>query len=192
MIFCETPLKGSFVLDLDKREDERGFFARAFCKGEFEQHSLESRIVQSNLSYSRSEGTLRGMHYQAAPHEETKLVRCIRGAIYDVIIDLRPDSATRLKWFGVELTAENHRMLFVPAGFAHGFQTLEKDCEVFYEVSEFYSSGAERGIRWNDPLFQIRWPIPETSVISAKDANWPDYRPSGTASDLASLAGSRS
>jgi len=180
MIFTETILKGAFVLDLDKREDERGFFARTFCKHEFEQHGLDSRVVQSNLSFSRFQGTLRGMHFQVAPHQETQLVRCIRGAVYDVIIDLRPESATYLEWFGVELTAENHRMLFVPTGFAHGFQTLRPDCEVFYEVSEFYSPEAERGIRWNDPLFQIRWPAAEKCVMSPKDANWPDYRPEET------------
>jgi dTDP-4-dehydrorhamnose 3,5-epimerase len=131
-------------------------------------------VVQANLSYNHHKGTLRGMHFQVAPHQETKLVRCTRGAIYDVIIDLRPDSPTYKRWIGVELTADNYRMLFVPRGFAHGFQTLADNSEVNYHVSEFYTPGAEGGVRYNDPQFDIVWPL-EASVISEKDSNWPDY-----------------
>ncbi len=177
MLFHKLKLDGAYRIDLDPREDERGFFARAWCQREFEEHGLEPRIVQSNLSYNRRKGTLRGMHYQAAPHEEVKLIRCIRGSIFDVIIDLRPDSPTYKQWAGIELTAANRRMLYVPRGFAHGFQTLEDDTEVFYHVSEFYTPGAERGVRWNDPLFGIEWPAVEHRVISPKDQSWPDFTP---------------
>jgi dTDP-4-dehydrorhamnose 3,5-epimerase len=174
MKFRETELKGAFIIDLEKREDERGFFARSWCQKEFEEHGLTPTVVQANISYNKKKGTLRGMHYQAAPYEETKLVRCTRGAIVDVIIDVRPKSATFRKWIGVELTASNYTMLYVPEGFAHGFQTLEDDTEVVYQVSQFYTPGAERGIRWNDPAFQIKWPGP-VETTSDKDANWPDF-----------------
>jgi dTDP-4-dehydrorhamnose 3,5-epimerase len=180
MIFSPTEVKGAFIIDLEKREDERGFFARAFCQREFEQHGLTSHMVQCNLSFNHKKGTLRGMHYQAAPHGETKLVRCIRGEIYDVIIDLRADSPTAMKWVGVELSAENHRMLYVPGGCAHGFQTLTDNSEVFYLVSEFYTPAAERGARWNDHAFNIRWPEVAQRTVSPKDASWPDFQPAGS------------
>lgn len=175
MIFHKLKLEGAYRIDLEPREDERGFFARAWCQREFAEHGLETRIVQSNLSYNRRKGTLRGMHYQAPPHEEVKLVRCIRGSIFDVIIDLRPGSPTFKQWVGVELTATNRQMLYVPRGFAHGFQTLEDDTEVFYHVSEFYTPGAERGVRWNDPQFRITWPAVEKRILSPKDQSWPDF-----------------
>ena len=175
MIFQETPLKGAFVIELKKLEDERGFFARSYCRKEFEENGLVPRVVQANVSYNVKRGTLRGMHYQVAPYEETKLVRCTSGAIYDVIIDLRKDSPTYRRWFGVELTAENRKMLFVPESFGHGFQTLADHTEVTYMVSQYYTPGSERGIRWNDPLFGIEWPE-EVQVISQKDAAWEDYQ----------------
>ncbi len=176
MLFHETRLEGAFVIELEKREDTRGFFARGWCQKEFEDHGLVAQVVQANVSYNRKKGTLRGMHYQVAPVEETKLVRCVRGGIYDVIIDLRPESPTYKQWMGVELTAENYKMLYVPENFAHGLQTLEDDTEVIYQVSQFYTPGAERGIRWNDPAFRIEWPQ-DIEVISDKDADWPDYMP---------------
>lgn len=175
MIFKETKLKGAFTIDLERIEDNRGFFARAWCKREFEAHGLNSRLVQCNLSFNRFRDTIRGMHYQGSPHEEAKLVRCIRGAIFDVIIDLRRESATYLQWIGVELTAENRKMLYVPENFAHGYQTLEDNSEVLYQVSQFYSPGAERGVRWDDPTFAIEWPEKGNIEISEKDKNWPDY-----------------
>jgi dTDP-4-dehydrorhamnose 3,5-epimerase len=174
MIFHKTDLKDAFVIDLEKIEDERGFFARAWCMKEFEAQGLTARTVQCNISFNKTRGTTRGMHYQIAPYEEAKLVRCMAGSIYDVIIDLRSGSETYRSWFGVELTAANRRMLFVPEGFAHGFQTLEDDTEVTYQVSQFYTPGSERGIRWDDPAFSIDWPI-EVQVISDKDKSWPDF-----------------
>jgi dTDP-4-dehydrorhamnose 3,5-epimerase len=176
MIFTKGPLEGAVVIDLEKREDDRGFFARAWCEREFADHELATRLVQCNLAFNEAEGTLRGMHYQVAPYGEVKLVRCTRGAIYDVIIDLRPDSPTFKQWMGVELTAENRRMLYVPEGFAHGYQTLVPETEVFYQVSEFYTPEAEGGVRWNDPAFAIEWPDTEVRTISEKDASWPDFR----------------
>ncbi len=174
VIFNETELKGAYVIEIEKLKDHRGFFARAWCQKEFEEYNLVSRTKQANVSYNKSRGTLRGMHYQLTPYEETKLVRCTRGAIYDVIIDLRPDSSTYTQWFGVELTAENYKMLYVPENFGHGFQTLKDDTEVTYQVSQFYTPGSERGIRWDDPAFGIDWPL-AVQVISDKDKNWPDY-----------------
>ena len=174
MIFEETKLKGAFIIKLERLEDERGFFARAWCQKEFDDRGINSRIVQANLSYNKQKGTLRGMHYQLSPYEEAKLVRCFRGAIYDVIVDLRSDSPTYKDWIGVELNAKNRQVLFVPEGFAHGFQTLEDHTEVFYQVSEFYTPGAESGARYNDSAFDIEWPLP-VSVISEKDAEWADY-----------------
>ena len=174
MIISETELPGAFVIDLEKIEDERGFFARAWCQRELREHGLESRIAQCNMSFNKRKGTLRGMHFQRPPHEEVKLIRCIRGALYDVIIDLRPQSAAYKRWIGAELTAENRRMLYVPRGFAHGFQTLEEDTETFYMVSEFYTPGAESGVRWDDPSFGIDWPLPP-SEISDKDQQWTDF-----------------
>lgn len=173
MIFRETPLAGLWVLELEKREDERGMFARTFCRREFEARGLPGIMVQTNISCSKLRGTLRGMHYQAAPFEETKLIRCTRGAIYDVVIDLRPDSATYLQSAAFELSRENYRLVCVPAGFAHGFQTLTDDAEVMYQVSQFYSPEHERGVRYNDPVLEIQWPLP-VRCISAKDRSWPD------------------
>ena len=173
MIFTETRLAGAYVIDPERREDERGFFARVYCEEEFRAHGLMPHIAQANISHNRLRGTLRGMHYQRPPHGEAKLVRCTRGAIHDVIVDLRPDSPTYLQWIGVDLTADNRRMLYVPEMFAHGFVTLEDDTEVTYQVSEFYTPGAEGGIRWDDPALGIEWPV-EVRVISEKDRSWPD------------------
>jgi dTDP-4-dehydrorhamnose 3,5-epimerase len=174
MIFTATKLKGAYVVELEKKSDNRGFFARAWCQKEFESHGLVSQFVQSNVSWNEKKGTLRGMHRQAPPYGEAKLIRCTRGAIYDVILDVRRDSETFGQWVGVELTEENHRSLFVPAGFAVGFQTLEDNSEILYFMSEFYAPGAEEGIRYNDPAFAIAWPGAVT-VISEKDKTWPDY-----------------
>jgi dTDP-4-dehydrorhamnose 3,5-epimerase len=175
MVFRETELRGAYVIDLEPIEDERGFFARAWCVNEFADHGLNPRLVQCNVSFNHRKGTLRGMHFQTAPHEEAKIVRCTRGAIYDVIVDLRPASATFKGWIGVELTAENRSMLYVPEGFAHGYQTLVEDTETFYLVSEFYAPGAEGGLRWNDPTFGIAWPDEQGVFLSDKDRNWPDF-----------------
>lgn len=174
MIFIETDIQGAYLIDLEKREDQRGFFARTWAQEEFEQHGLVARVVQANLSFNHTRGTLRGMHFQSAPYAEAKLVRCVRGSLFDVIIDLRADSPTYKRWIGIELTAENRRALFVPEGFAHGFQTLTDNCEAIYQVSQFYTPGAEGGVRYNDPAFNIQWPLP-VSVISEKDRSWPDF-----------------
>jgi len=176
MIFSETKLEGAYIIDLERLKDERGFFARAWCRKEFENHGLTPRLAQANVSRSTKQGTLRGMHYQIAPYQEAKLLRCTNGAVYDVIIDLRPGSPTHMQWVGVELTAENYKMFYVPEGFAHGFVTLQNDTEVTYLVSQFYTPGSEKGIRWNDPIFGIDWPI-EVQVISDKDKSWPDFTP---------------
>jgi dTDP-4-dehydrorhamnose 3,5-epimerase len=176
MIFRETTLKGAFVIEMEKFKDERGFFARAWCQREVEANGLISRVTQTNISFNKKRGTLRGMHYQVAPDEQVKLVRCTAGAIYDVIIDMRLDSPTYRKWTGVELTAENYRMLYVPEHFAHGFQTLEDTSEVTYQVSQFYSPESERGVRYDDPVFQVEWPLP-VEVISEKDIAWPYCSP---------------
>jgi dTDP-4-dehydrorhamnose 3,5-epimerase len=175
VIFEETELPGSFVIDVEPREDARGFFARSWCAHEYEEHGLNTRLVQANLSWNPQQGTLRGMHFQRAPHAEVKVVRATQGAIYDVIIDLREDAPTFKRWIGVELTAENRRALYVPEGFAHGFQTLVPDSEVHYLVTEFYTPSAEGGVRWNDPAFGIEWPDPEHAYLSEKDAAWPDF-----------------
>ena len=172
MKFEAIPLKGAWVIDLDAVVDARGYFARAYCEHEFKAHGIDSKIVQCNLSQNHKAGTLRGMHLQTAPAEESKVVRCIRGALYDVIIDLRPTSPTYLMHFGVELSAENKRMLYVPGGFAHGYQALEDDTEAFYMVGEFYTPEYECGFRYNDPTFSIQWPLP-VECISEKDATWP-------------------
>lgn len=174
MIFTPTKLQGAYILEVKKIEDERGFFGRSWCKRELEDHGLNANVVQANVSYNKVKGTLRGMHFQKAPHQETKLVRCTRGAIYDVIIDLRPNSPTYKQWIGVELTENNYRMLFVPEDFAHGFITLEDNTEVTYQVTQYYTPGAEGGIRWNDPAFNIEWPIPPV-VVSGKDQVHPDF-----------------
>ncbi len=175
MIFLETILKGAYIIEPESIKDRRGFFARTWCKQEFEAGGLNPQIVQCNIAFNIKKGTIRGMHYQRAPYEEVKLVRCTKGAIYDVIIDLRLDSPTYGKWVGVELTVVNHKMLYVPEGFAHGYQTLEDNTEVFYQVSQFYTPGAEQGIRWDDPSFDIVWPESEFTLISDKDRNWPDF-----------------
>lgn len=176
MKFTETPLRGAYVINLEPRGDDRGWFARLFCQREFQQHNLCSSIVQANNSFSKHKGTLRGMHYQLPPKAEDKIVRCLRGALLDVIVDLRPGSPTFLQHFSIELSAENRTMLFVPKGFAHGFLTLSDDTEAFYLVTEFYSPQHERGLRYNDPRLAIRWPF-EPVVISDKDRNHPDFDP---------------
>lgn len=177
MRFTETPLAGAFIIDLDKREDDRGFFARLFCEREFSGAGLETRYVQINNSLSRDRGTLRGMHYQLGAAAEVKVIRAVRGALWDALLDLRPGSATFGQSFGAELSAENRRMMYVPRGFAHGFFTLTEDTEAFYLVSAFYDPASERGVRWNDPRFKIEWPG-EPLVISEKDANQRDFDPS--------------
>ena len=159
MIFHETKLKGAFIIEPERLEDERGFFTRTWCKREFEDHGLNSKLVQCNISFNKKRGTLRGMHYQEAPHEEARLVRCTMGAIYDVIIDLRPDSKTHKQWSSIELAAKDRKMFYFPEGFAHGFLTLEDNTEVFYQMSEFYAPECARGVRWNDPAFGILWQI---------------------------------
>ena len=174
MKFQETPLPGAYVIDLEKRGDDRGFFARAFCRNEFAAHGLSTEFVQVNNSASADTGTLRGMHYQLPPRAETKIVRCIRGSLWDCIIDVRQGSPTFGKWFGIELSASNRRMLYVPKGFAHGFVTLEPDTEAFYFVDEFYGPEEERGVRWDDPTFGIEWPM-DPVVISDKDKNHANF-----------------
>lgn len=172
MIFTETKLKGAFIIDIEPLTDQRGFFARSFCAKEFEAHNLNPNLVQCNLSFNSKKGTLRGMHYQMAPFTETKLIRCIRGAIYDLIIDLRPESSTYLSYIGVELTAENRRALYVPERFAHGFQSLSDESEVMYQMGEFHAPEYAFGLRYNDSVLGIEWPLP-VSEISEKDLSWP-------------------
>lgn len=186
MKFIATPLAGAYVIELEKRGDDRGFFARAFCTREFGQLGLATQFVQANNSLSGPRGTLRGMHYQLPPHAETKLVRCIQGAFWDVILDLRSEAPSFGRWFGAELSAANRRMMYVPKGFAHGFITLSENAEAFYFVDEFYSPEFERGVRWNDPEFKIRWPI-EPRVISEKDGKHPDFDPAWHLSPAAVL-----
>lgn len=172
MIFTRTRLVGPFSIDLERREDDRGFFARTYCQREFEAHGLRVNIAQCSISYNRRRGTLRGMHYQVAPRAEAKVVQCATGAVYDVIVDLRPESPTFRRWEAFELTADNRRMLYVPEGFAHGFQTLSDDVSVLYFMTEFYSPEHARGVRWNDPAFGIEWPIADPTV-SDRDAGFP-------------------
>jgi dTDP-4-dehydrorhamnose 3,5-epimerase len=174
MIFKETNLKGAFIIEPEIMADERGFFARTWCAREFEAHGLTPNLVQCNISFNKQKGTLRGMHYQVVPHEEAKVVRCTMGTIYDVIIDLRPNSSTYKRWASVDMSAENRRMLYIPEGFAHGFLTMEDDTEVFYQMSEFYTPECARGVRWNDPAFNITWPLGVT-VISEKDGQYPNF-----------------
>lgn len=175
MIFKETTLKGAFLIELEPKEDERGFFARTFCAGEFSAHGLDPRLVQCSMSFNVRSGTLRGLHWQAAPHAECKLIRCTRGAIHDVIVDLRADSPTFRRHFAIELTADNRRQLYVPGGFAHGFQTLEDKTEVFYQMSEAFAPESARGVRWNDPAFGIQWPPVEHRILNERDASYPDF-----------------
>jgi dTDP-4-dehydrorhamnose 3,5-epimerase len=175
VIFTETPLPGAYVVDPEPTEDARGLFARTWCRREFEACGLETRIAQCSTSFNKRKGTLRGMHYQVPPAAEAKIIRCIRGSLYDVIIDLRPDSPTFTRHFAVVLTADNRKVLYVPAGFAHGFQTLEDGTEVFYQISEFYSPDHGRGVRWDDPAFGIRWPEGERIIVE-RDRSYPDFR----------------
>jgi dTDP-4-dehydrorhamnose 3,5-epimerase len=174
MIFRETKLGGVFIIELRPMSDERGFFARTWCKREFTQHGLSSDLVQCSMSFNRKAGTLRGMHYQEAPHEEVKIVRCTAGAVYDVVIDLRPSSPTFRQWIAVELSAENRRMLYIPAECAHGFQTLADNTEVFYQISDFHAPECARGVRWDDPAFGIHWPQ-AVRTISLRDATYPGF-----------------
>jgi dTDP-4-dehydrorhamnose 3,5-epimerase len=174
MIFTETPIAGAFLIDLEPRGDERGFFARFFCEREFGAHGLSTHFVQANNSLSARRGTLRGMHYQLAPKAETKVVRCLRGALFDIVLDLRKGSPTFGKSFGAELSADNRRMMYVPKGFGHGFVTLTDDAEALYLVDEFYSPEHERGVRWDDPKFGIQWPVAPV-VMSDKDRSYRDF-----------------
>jgi dTDP-4-dehydrorhamnose 3,5-epimerase len=174
MRFTPTALPGATIVDIERREDARGWFGRTYCEREFAAHGLPTRMVQTNFSLTRQAGTLRGMHYQVAPDAEDKLVRCVRGAIWDAIVDIRPDSPTYCRWIGVELSEANARMLLVPKGFAHGFVTLTDDAAVTYQVSAFYAPGSERGARHDDPAFGIRWPVPVTD-LSEKDRSWPAF-----------------
>ena len=173
MLFTETKLPGAWVIEPERIEDERGFFARTWCRREFAERGLSTELAQCSISFNAKKGTLRGMHYQLEPHAEVRLVRCTRGAIYDVIIDLRHDSSTFGQWFAVELTAKNRQMLYVPEGFAHGFQTLEDDTQIFYQMSQFYRPDSVRGVRWDDPAFGVQWPEP-IRLISDRDRSYPD------------------
>jgi dTDP-4-dehydrorhamnose 3,5-epimerase len=174
MIFVETELKGAYLIELEKIEDHRGFFARTWCQEEFSRHGLNSRLVQCSVSFNKRKGTLRGMHFQIPPYEEAKLVRCTQGAIYDVFIDLRRNSATYKKYVSATLTSDNHRMLYIPEGFAHGFQTLADDTEIFYQMSQAFSAEHARGVRWNDPAFSIVWPEDDRTILD-RDQNYPDF-----------------
>lgn len=174
MIFTESELKGAFLIDMEKIEDPRGFFARTWCQRDFERYGIFFQPVQCNVSYNKSKGVLRGMHYQSAPHQEAKLVWCIKGGIHDVIIDLRPLSPTFMQHLSVVLTAENRRMLYIPEGFAHGFQTLQNESEIFYQMSEFYTPEFAKGVRWNDLVFGIQWPTDER-LISDRDQSYSDF-----------------
>jgi dTDP-4-dehydrorhamnose 3,5-epimerase len=174
MIFAATPLEGAFVIDIERHHDSRGFFARSFCQEEFRKMGLNPLLAQCNISFNEKVGTFRGMHYQVPPHAEAKLVRCTRGSLYDIIVDLRPGSPTFRKHFGVTLTDKNRRMLYIPELFAHGFITTQEETEIFYQMSEFYTPESARGFRWNDPYFDIRLPV-EVSVISDRDRTYPDF-----------------
>lgn len=174
MIFTETKLKSAFIVDIEPREDERGFFARGFCQREFEAHGMKPMIAQTNIGFNRRKGTLRGMHFQFPPAAETKLVRATRGAILDIIVDLRPESPTYLQHVAVELTADNHRGIYVPERFAHGYQALEDNTETTYQVGEFYTPGSEGGLLYDDPRLNLTWPLP-ISVMSEKDRQWQPF-----------------
>lgn len=175
MIFTETKLKGAYLVELEMLHDERGFFARSWSQREFEEQGLDARLSECNISFNKRRGTLRGMHYQDAPHGQVKLVRCTRGAIFDVIIDLRPDSETFKQWVGFELTPDNGRMLYVPEKFAHGFQTLADNSEVFYQMSSVFAPQSAKGVRFDDPAFKIEWPHEEQRIIIARDREYPDF-----------------
>jgi dTDP-4-dehydrorhamnose 3,5-epimerase len=172
--FTELSLKGAFIIEVDKIKDERGFFGRLWCENEFKIHQMKTNIVQSNVSLSKKKGTLRGLHFQKGGYAETKFVRCTRGSVYDVIVDLRPDSPTFKQWFGVELTADNYKMIYVPENFAHGFLTLEDNSEVYYLVTQFYNKEHEGGLRYDDPALNIEWPL-EIQEVSDKDKNHPEF-----------------
>jgi dTDP-4-dehydrorhamnose 3,5-epimerase len=174
MIFCETKLPGVFEMQIEPKSDERGFFARAWCAQELEAHGLNPRLAQCSISFNVRKGTLRGMHYQAAPLPETKIVRCTQGSLYDVVLDLRPQSRTFKQWIGVTLTAAKRNMVYVPEGCAHGFITLEDETEIFYQISEFFKAELSRGVRWNDTAFKIDWPE-DVQVISERDRTYPDF-----------------
>jgi dTDP-4-dehydrorhamnose 3,5-epimerase len=174
MIFTKLKIDGAYLIEPEKREDHRGFFARTWCMKEFESHHLNPAVVQINTTFSVRAGTLRGLHYQLPPHEEVKVVRCTRGALYDVIVDLRPHSPSYMQWLGAELTAENRRMLYVPEGVAHGSQTLTDNTELCYQTSQFFAPEAAHGVRFDDPAFQIQWPL-EVDAISDVDKSWPLY-----------------
>lgn len=176
MIFTETKIKGVFVIEPELLTDERGFFARSFCKEEFRKHGLEIDIVQCNISYNKKKGTLRGMHYQGPPFEEAKIVSCTRGSIYDVVLDLRRDSATCCQWVAAELTEKNFKMIYIPKGCAHGFQTIEDDTMVYYQMTEFYHPEYASGVRWDDPAFMITWPMSDDTTISNKDTQYETFR----------------
>lgn len=186
MIFSEVRIQGVYTIDLERRHDHRGFFARSWCAEEFAAHGLNPRLVQINMGFNHKKGTLRGMHFQLAPAQETKVVRCTRGAIYDVALDLRPDSPTFKQWAGIELSAVNLRMLYIPEGCAHGYQTLTNNAEMHYQTSQFHAADLARGVRYNDPSFAIVWPL-DVSCISDADRSWPDYGVSAPAE----LQGSR-
>jgi dTDP-4-dehydrorhamnose 3,5-epimerase len=183
MIVQETSLPGAYIIDLERLKDRRGFFARAWCSREFASRGLNTAVVQCNISFNEKRGTLRGVHYQKDPFAEVKLVRCTKGRIIDVIVDLRSQSPTYLRWIAVELSEDNRRQLYVPEGFAHGYQTLVDDSEVFYQVTQFYAPNAEAGIRYDDPLFGIEWPMPDDITISEKDSSWPEFRPETSSRD---------
>lgn len=178
VIFKESPLKGVYLIEPELLQDTRGFFARSWCRQEFRDHGLDSRLSQCSISFNRLKGTVRGMHYQAAPHGEGKLVRCTHGSVYDVVVDLRRDSRTFCRWFGVELSASNHAAVYIPEYCAHGFQALENDTELFYQMTVAHTPEAARGLRWNDPALGIELPLP-VSVIAERDATYPDFDPNG-------------
>lgn len=174
MIFVETTLKGAYLIEPERIEDDRGFFARTFCQKEFEVRGLNPNMLQCSISFNKMKGTLRGLHYQATPHEEAKLIRCTRGVIYDVIVDLRPESPTYRQWIAIELSQESRTAVYVPEGFAHGFQTLTDNAEVYYQISQFHHPEAARGVRWNDPAFGITWPV-DQRIISSRDQEYLDF-----------------
>lgn len=180
MIFISTQIEGALLIDIERKEDERGFFARTWCRQELAARGLDTEIAQESLSYNRMRGTVRGLHFQHPPHEECKIVRCVRGAIFDVIVDLRPHSSTHLKWQGFELTDENRRALYIPKGLAHGFQTLADHCDIAYQISAFYAPQAAGGYRYDDVAFHIAWPLPIT-MISERDLGWPKFEVDGSA-----------
>ncbi|HXQ73674.1 MAG TPA: dTDP-4-dehydrorhamnose 3,5-epimerase [Pyrinomonadaceae bacterium] len=175
IIFKETKLKGAFVIEPEKFEDLRGFFARSFSRQEFSDHGLRAEFIEAGISFNLRKHTVRGMHFQTTPNEQAKLVRCTRGAIFDVLIDLRHGSPTYKQWFAQELTAQNRLMLYIPEGCAHGFQTLEDETEVFYQLSQGYAPVSERGVRWNDPAFGIAWPVTDDVIMNDRDRNYPDF-----------------